>query len=688
MPSSEAAASGAAPAAGRHVLGISALFHDSAAALVSEGEIVAAAQQERFSRRKNDPSFPHDAIRYCLYEAGIGLADLDAVVFHEKPWLHFERILETALAEAPRGFEVFRSAVPPWLSRKFFLRRLIRRELGWRGAVLFAPHHESHMGAAFYPSPFDRAAILTVDGVGEWATATWGSGDRSELHVGGELRFPSSLGLLYSAITAYLGFEVNEGEYKVMGLAPYGRPRFLELLLREIVDLREDGSLRLEPGQFAYTRRHEMTSRALHELLGGPPRRPGEPVEERHHDLASSLQALTEEALLRMARHVHAATGLRHLVLGGGVALNAVANGRLLREGPFDDVWVQPAAGDAGSALGCALVAWHRYFGASRPQAPGRDRMLGACLGPAYSRAHVRAALDRAGAVYRELADDALAEAVAERLDAGEVVGLFAGRMEFGPRALGSRSILADARRAEMKDVLNERIKWREPFRPFAPAVLESRVKEWFHHDRPAPYMVFVAPVRGVGIPAATHVDGSARLQTVSVEHRPALHRILTRFEARTGCPVLINTSFNVKGEPIVLSPWDAYRCFMRTEIDALAIEGFLLERSRQPAWRGVAPAVEPWREPNAARGGWVARARAAVRRVDAWLAPAARAVGVVGATVLMVLTFFAVVTPLGLLRRWTGGRPAGGTRLPPGASYWQPPDPERRGRERYEQQF
>ena len=586
------------------ILGISAFFHDAAAALVVDGRVVAAAQEERFSRRKHDAEFPARAVAACLAEGGLTAAGLDWVGFYDKPLLKFERLLETYLARAPVGLASFRTALPAWLQAKLFLPGALGRALdGYERRVVFAEHHESHAASAFYPSPFGEAAILVVDGVGEWSTASLGSGRGGRIDLTQRLRFPHSLGLLYSAMTAYLGFRVNGGEYKVMGLAPYGEPRQLGLLRDHLIDLKADGSFRLDMSYFRYDRGLTMTAPKLHRLLGGPPREREAPIGPREMDLAASLQALAEEILLRMARHVQRATGMSRLCLAGGVALNAVANGRVLREGPFEELWVQPAAGDAGGALGVALLIEHRLLG--RPRSVVRpDGQGGSRLGPAYSDAAIGRALRAAGAVSERLeSDEALCEAVADRLARGEVVAWFQGRMEFGPRALGSRSILADPRDPEMRSRINQKIKFREGFRPFAPAVLRDRAAEFFGLDAESPYMLIVAPVRGAGVaaddrgpsgfgrldavggpvPAVTHVDGSARVQTVDPARDPLLDRLIRAFERRTGCPMVVNTSFNVRGEPIVAAPIDALRAFRATGLDALAIGHHLLSKADQP---------------------------------------------------------------------------------------------------------
>ena len=578
-----------------NILGLSCYYHDAAAVLLVDGRIVAAAQEERFTRVKHDPRFPTHAVAYCLAEAGMTVGDLDAVAFYDKPFLTFERLLETYLAFAPAGLASFVKAMPVWLKQKLWTRDVIAKELGFEGPVLFTEHHESHAASAFFPSPYDRAAVITADGVGEWATTSWGVGEGNRLAIQGEIHFPHSLGLLYSAFTYFCGFRVNSGEYKLMGLAPYGEPRYVETILDELIDLREDGSFHLNLDYFTYPTGLRMTGRKFAALFDGPERAPESPITQREMDLARSIQAVTEEAMLRLARHVHAQTGETNLCLAGGVALNCVANGRILREGPFERVWVQPAAGDAGGALGAALLAYFERTGASRVVDP-RDSMGGSYLGPAFSAEDIAALLAREGVSVEPLDDDALVDTVAALLADGQTVGFFQGRMEFGPRALGHRSILADARGGDVWRRVNLQIKFRESFRPFAPSVLAERCSEYFDLDQESPYMLLVAPVRGaevgsasgferrhvVGspVPAVTHVDGSARVQTVDVERSPLYHALLAAFEARTGCPVLVNTSFNVRGEPIVCTPEDAWRCFTRTNLDALAIGPFVVTKS------------------------------------------------------------------------------------------------------------
>jgi carbamoyltransferase len=608
---------------GPHILGLSAYYHDAAAALVSGGEIVAAAQEERFSRRKHDERFPAQAAAWCLRQAGLTPAHLDAVVFYDKPILKFARLLESYLAVAPGGWRTFPQVLPGWLGEKLNLRRTLREELpGLRPAcpILFTTHHQAHAASAFYPSPFTEAAILTVDGVGEWATTTVGRGRGTAIELLREIRFPHSLGLLYSAFTGYCGFRVNSGEYKLMGLAPYGEPRYADLIRTELLDLKDDGSFWLNLDYFAFLRGTTMTNARFHRLFGGPPRRPEDPLEPRHMDLARSVQVVTEEVLLRLARHARELTGLPHLCLAGGVALNCVANGRLLREGPFERLWIQPAAGDAGGALGAALAAWHEHFHGARdhaaaPATPGvtPDAMRGALLGPEYPDTEIEETLRRHGAVWERLDRDALLDRTVHLLAAGKVVGWFQGRLEFGPRALGNRSILGDPRSPAMQSVMNLKVKFRESFRPFAPAVLRERVGAYFELETDSPYMLLVAPVRAElrrpvppglrgldllkaersTLPAITHVDFSARIQTVDATRFPLLHALLRRWEAATGCAVLVNTSFNVRGEPIVASPDDAYRCFVNTEMDYLVIGSYLLDRRaqpRRPVERRVAP--------------------------------------------------------------------------------------------------
>ncbi|MCG3175928.1 MAG: nebramycin 5' synthase [Candidatus Omnitrophica bacterium] len=593
-----------------NILGLSAFYHDSAACLVTDGRIVAAAQEERFTRKKHDEAFPARAIEYCLSSAGLKISDVDLVVFYEKPFLKFERLLETYLACAPYGIRSFIKAMPVWLKRKLWIKDIIASELGYSGKVLFPEHHESHAASAFFPSPFEHAAVLTLDGVGEWATSSLSEGKGNQLRILQEIRFPHSLGLLYSAFTYYTGFKVNSGEYKVMGLAPYGEPRYKDLILEKLMDLKADGSFKLDLSYFDYCAGLRMTNDRFHRLFGGPPRKPETRLTQREMDLARSVQEVTEEVMVRMARHARQVTGARNLCLAGGVALNCVGNGRILRERIFDRLWIQPAAGDAGGALGAALAAWHTYLGSPRSASGSGDVIQGSYLGPSYSDEEIGRYLDQEGIPSRRLDEDKLARTVAEILASAKVVGWFQGRMEFGPRALGSRSILGDARSPKMQETMNLKIKFRESFRPFAPAVLREKVSEYFEMDADSPYMLLVAPVRehlrrqmspeessrfGIdklnvvrsSIPAVTHVDYSARIQTVDDRTHERFRRLLEAFEASQGCPVLINTSFNVRGEPLVCSPAEAYRCFMRTDMDYLVLGDRLLDKTEQKPLSG-----------------------------------------------------------------------------------------------------
>ena len=593
----------------QYILGISAYYHDSAAALLGDGEIVAGASEERFTRKKGDATFPHRAVEFCLKQAGIGVPDLQAVGFYDKPLLKFERILETYLGVVPKGFRSFLMAGPLWIRDKLYIDRQLHEELGYEGQIYYCEHHESHAASAFFPSPFEEAAILTMDGVGEWATASIGMGRGHDLEILDELQWPDSLGLLYSAFTYYTGFKVNSGEYKVMGLAPYGEPKYVDLIYRELLDLKEDGSFRLNQKYFNYLTGLTMTNGAFDDLFGGPARKPESKLTQKEMDLARSVQAVCEEIMLRMARTAHGRTSAANLCLAGGVALNCVGNGRLLREGPFQQIWIQPAAGDAGGALGVAQLIHHRQFKQPRVVVPGKDAMKGAFLGPEYSPEEIQAYLDSAGAKYERLDEVSQLERVAGYLADEKIVGWFDGRMEFGPRALGARSILGDPRSPKMQADMNIKIKFREGFRPFAPSVLRERVSEYFELDGDSPYMLLVAPVKkercipltdqqhrlwGIDrlnvprsdIPAVTHIDYSARIQTVTPDTNRRYHALLKAFEHRTGCPVVVNTSFNVRGEPIVCTPEDAYRCFMRTNIDALVLGPFVLEKSAQPAWK------------------------------------------------------------------------------------------------------
>jgi carbamoyltransferase len=595
-----------------HILGISAFYHDSAAALLCDGKVVAAAQEERFTRKKHDPGFPENAIRYCLAAGGIGLDDVEHVVFNEKPFLKFERLLDTYLANAPRGFRSFKAAIPVWIKEKLFQKgNLIKslEEIGATGKVgeklLFAEHHQSHAASAFFPSPFPEAVILTLDGVGEWATASVSIGKGRQLDIVREIRWPHSLGLLYSAFTYYTGFKVNSGEYKVMGLAPYGEPKYAQTILDRLIDLKEDGSFWLDQSYFDYATGLKMTAPKFDALFGGKPRDPKERLTQRHMDLAASVQAVTEEVMLRMTRELARTYALPNLCIAGGVALNCVANGKILRDAKFKNLWMQPAAGDAGGALGAALAAWHLHLGKDRPLNGAMDGMQGSYLGPDYAQAEVERRLAAAGARFEVFGDEPLLARTVEALAAGDAVGWFQGRMEFGPRALGGRSILGDPRNPEMQRTLNLRIKYRESFRPFAPAVLDEDVAEYFELDQASPYMLLVADVKrnrrrqlseaeqklfGIDklnvprsdIPAVTHVDYSARIQTVHAETNPRFAALLKAWKARTGCSVLVNTSFNVRGEPIVNTPEDAFRCFMGTEMETLVAGNCVMRKERQ----------------------------------------------------------------------------------------------------------
>ena len=596
-------------ASSTNILGLSAFYHDSAACLLRDGEIVAAAQEERFTRKKGDATYPARAVEYCLETGGITARDLTYVGFYDKPILKFERILDTYLGTAPSGFRQFLMAGPLWIKEKLFTERQLRAELDYEGDVLFAEHHESHAASAFFPSPFQEAALLTMDGVGEWATASFGVGKGNDIELLKELFWPDSLGLLYSAFTYYTGFKVNSGEYKVMGLAPYGEPKYVKLIHDHLIDLRDDGSFRLNQEYFNYLGGLTMTNGRFHALFGGPPRKPESKLSQRDMDLARSVQDVCEEVMLRMARTVHRITGQENLCLAGGVALNCVGNGRILREGPFKRLWIQPAAGDAGGALGVAELIWHRHLKQPRTVTPGKDSMKGAYLGPSFGDAEIEAFLKGAGAAYRRLERQSLLDTTARLLADEKIVGWFNGRMEFGPRALGSRSILGDPRSPKMQADMNIKIKFREGFRPFAPSVLRERVSDWFELDCDSPYMLLVAPVKqerqvpmttdqrklwGLellnvprsDIPAVTHIDYSARVQTVSRDVNPDYYDLIAAFEKLTGCPVVVNTSFNVRGEPIVCTPKDAYTCFMRTHIDALVLGPFILQKSEQPVWK------------------------------------------------------------------------------------------------------
>ncbi len=606
-----------------HILGLSAYYHDSAAALVCDGKIIAAAQEERFTRKKHDAGFPTEAIRYCLAEAQLNFDAIDQVVFYDKPLVKFERLLETYIATTPRGFPSFLAAMPIWLKEKLYLKTVIRRELAAIGecekkalpSLLFAEHHQSHAASAFFPSPFPEAAVLCMDGVGEWATTTVWHGKDNRVHPLWQIDFPHSLGLLYSAFTYFTGFKVNSGEYKLMGLAPYGVPRYTELILDNLIDVKPDGTFRLAMEYFDYATGLRMTNDRFSELFRRGPRAPESPLTQDEMDIAASIQVVTEDIVLRLAQTIHAETGLKNLCLAGGVALNCVANGRLLREGPFEGLWIQPAAGDAGGALGCALATWHEYLDQPR-DCNERDAMQGAYLGPAFTDAEAQESLEDIGAVYTTLPASELYASVAELLAKGNVVGWFQGRMEFGPRALGARSIIGDPRNIEMQSVMNLKIKYRESFRPFAPAVLAERIADYFEQAQDSPYMLLVANVRemlrkqvsveddqlfGIDklnvlrseLPAITHIDYSARIQSVHKDTNPRFHALLSAFDQLTGCGVLVNTSFNVRGEPIVCTPLDAYRCFMRTEMDSLVIGNMVFAKIDQPVWNEE----EDWRE-------------------------------------------------------------------------------------------
>ncbi len=732
-----------------NILGISAFYHDSAACLVRDGTILAAAQEERFTRKKHDSGFPRHAIDYCLSEAGLSSgAQLDLVAFYEKPFLKFDRLLSTYLACAPLGVRSFLKAMPVWMKEKIWLKATIREELQFDGPIIFPEHHESHAASAFFPSPFQSAAVLTIDGVGEWTTTSVGRGEGNQVELLAELRFPHSLGLLYSAFTYYLGFRVNSGEYKMMGLAPYGEPRFQELILSELIDLKEDGAFRLNLRYFDFMAGLTMTNRRFDKLFGDPVRKPETALTQRHMDVARSIQAVTEEVMLRLARHAHALTGSRHLCLAGGVALNCVGNGRVLREGPFEKIWIQPAAGDAGGALGAALLGWHHYQKQPRKISDEADAQRGSFLGPAYDAAEF---LKRVAIPHLELAEEELMSRVAKLLEEGRVIGWFQGRMEFGPRALGNRSILGDPRSSDMQEKLNLKIKFRESFRPFAPAVLRERLEDCFELKEASPYMLLVAPVKeslrvdgqveDAGgdflvrlkrprstLPAITHVDYSARVQTVAAEDNPRFHQLLREFEQNTGCPVLVNTSFNVRGEPPVCTPEDAFRCFMRTDMDYLVLGNFLIDKTaiaREASRSGGLQTADlkqtaVWRppllgheyekldcSPRALRrfgfiigavvfllgllflarhrvAGWPSLSLAALLLITAAWVPAllrfvyvpwmilALLLGWLVTRLLLTLAFFLVVTPIGLLQRLCGKRALEFCFRSDETSYWQ----------------
>lgn len=589
------------------ILGISAYYHDSAAALISNGSIIAAAQEERFTRKKHDEGFPVHAVKYCLGAAGITADQIDHVVFYEKPLLKFERLLETYLSFVPRGLKSFSLAMPLWLGKKLYLEKEIKKELCRDGKILFTGHHEAHAASAFFPGPFREAAVICFDGVGEWATTTWGLGRANRVELKQQVSFPHSLGLLYSAFTYYLGFKVNSGEYKVMGLAPYGEPRYFDLILSKVIDLKPDGSFRLNMDFFDYCHGLTMTNHNFDKLFGGPPRKPEAELTRTYRDVAASIQKVTEEVMLRIGRHVHKETGMKKLCMAGGVALNCVGNSILMRQGPFSNIWVQPAAGDAGGALGAALAIWHQHFGRPRESDNITDKQSGSYLGPHYSNDEIKNFLDKKGCPYLELSEGPLYDEVAGKIEAGEVIGWFQGRMEFGPRALGARSIIGDARNPDMVRRINLEVKGREPFRPFAPSVLLQHVSEWFDFSGESPYMVMAVPVKDEKrlsaavepeppswierinitrsqIPAVTHLDYSSRIQTVDGRFNERYYKLLTAFYNRTGCPVIINTSFNISGEPMVCSPEDAYSCFMRTGMDTLVMGDLVIEKAMQPA--------------------------------------------------------------------------------------------------------
>lgn len=587
-----------------YILGVSAFYHDAAAALLRDGEIIAAAQEERFTRKKHDPSFPDRAIEYCFKEAGITASDLDVVAFYDKPFLKFERLLETYLSYAPKGLGSFISAIPPWIKQKLFMKEQIHADLDYSGQTIFPEHHHSHAASAFYPSPFEQAAILTVDGVGEWATASFGMGKGNKVELYEEIRFPHSLGLLYSAFTYYCGFKVNSGEYKLMGLAPYGEPEYVDVILENLIDLKTDGSFRLNMRYFNYCAGLTMTNNRFHRLFGGPPRKPADEIEQRHMDLARSIQVVTEKVIISMAGHVYARTGCENLCLAGGVALNCVANGKILREGPFKNIWIQPASSDAGGALGAALIAWHEYLEKPRSVSQGVDSQKASLLGPSFSDQEIERYLVDNNIPYDKIPAGKVPETVSNLIAGQKVIGWFQGRMEFGPRALGARSIIGDARSREMQSLINRKIKFRESFRPFAPSIILDKAEEYFGIRCESPYMLMVSPIeegkrerhgeehklKGLDklrvkrscVPAITHVDYSARVQTVKREDNPLYYDMIKKFYEDHNCPLIINTSFNVRGEPIVCTPDEAYKCFMRTNMDYLVMGSFVVDKSKQ----------------------------------------------------------------------------------------------------------
>ncbi len=598
------------------ILGISSFYHDSAAALIEDGKILAAAQEERFTRIKHDQDFPIHAVKYCLEQASIDIEDIDLIAFYDKPLLKFDRLLETYLMFAPRGLQSFVQAMPLWMKKKLLIPKLINRTLDYSGPMIFPQHHESHAASAFFPSSFDKAAIITFDGVGEWTTTSYGIGEGNKIKLLAKINFPHSIGLLYSAFTYFTGFRVNSGEYKVMGLAPYGEPKYRDIILSELIDLKDDGSFHMNMKYFNYCTGLTMTNREFSKLFGGPPRKPESELTQREMDLARSIQDVTEEIMLRTARHVHKVTGLKKLCIAGGVGLNCVGNGKILREGPFEDIWIQPAAGDAGGALGAALYGWFQYLDNPRDAITEFDRQQGSYLGPEFSAKEIQEYLDKNNYPYQKFSSEEIPDLTAELLEKENVIGWFQGRMEFGPRALGNRSIIGDARSPKMQKTINLKIKYRESFRPFAPTVLEERINDYFEIDKPSPYMLLTASVQpnlrrqmtdeeqrlfGINklnivrstIPAVTHVDYSARIQSVSKDTNPKYHQLIKAFEKRTGCGVIINTSFNVRGEPIVCTPEDAYKCFMRTEMDYLVLGDYILNKQDQPAMHEL----EDWRD-------------------------------------------------------------------------------------------
>ncbi len=588
-----------------NILGISAFYHDSAACLIIDGKTVSAAQEERFTRKKHDFSFPKNAINYCLQNSGLKSKEIDYIAFYDKPFIKFERILETYITFAPKGIRSFIKAIPLWIKHKIWMKEFIRRELDYEGIILFTEHHESHAASAFFNSPFQESAILTIDGVGEWATTSYGIGKDNNIQILAEIHFPHSLGLLYSAFTYYTGFKVNSGEYKVMGLAPYGEPRYKDLILSELMDLKEDGSFKLNMKYFDYCAGLKMINKRFEKLFGGPPRKPESRLTQKDVDIARSVQDVTEEVMLRMARYIHEKTAKKNLCLAGGVALNCVSNGRILRDGPYKEVWIQPAAGDAGGALGAALFVWYQYLENKRTAQGKRDFQQGSYLGPGFKNDYIKNYLDKNQIPYVYVTDENIPEKIAGLIAEQKVIGWFQGRMEFGPRALGNRSIIGDARSAKMQEIINSKIKFRESFRPFAPAILKERVSDYFEIDRESPYMMFAAPVRkerrkaikeneknlfGINklkvirseIPAVTHVDYSARIQTVDEEYNSLFYKLIKKFDEKYGCPVIINTSFNIRGEPIVCTPEESYRCFMRTNMDYLIAGNYLLKKTEQ----------------------------------------------------------------------------------------------------------